>query len=150
MEIQDNQNITLEQYIANQQEKWNTVISDLSNNMRNFNTLPELQNIVYAKRQDSVDYYYTILSKVSILTKEYKKLYADRYNFYKVSSQIRYNTDTAINAQIDSDLREQKYQIDILSNHIKYMQETVKSIDGIIFAINNRIKIEELIQGVKK
>lgn len=149
MDEQNTQQQTLEGYISNQQEKWNNVISDLSEGMKNFNTLPELQNIVYSKRQDAVDYYYSLLAKISLLSRDFKKAYADQYNYYKVSAQIRYSTDTAINAQIDSDLRDKKYQIDILSNHAKYVQETVKSIDGLIFAINNRIKIEEMIRGIK-
>jgi len=42
------------------------------------------------------------------------------------------------------------YQIELLENHAKYMQETIKTIDNIIFAISNRIRIEELINNVKR
>ena len=83
------------------------------------------------------------------MSKEYKKQYATRYNSYKVNSQIRYNSDTAINAQIASDLADVTYKLSLLENHAKYMQETIKTIDNLIYAISNRIRIEELIQNVK-
>jgi hypothetical protein len=32
----------------------------------------------------------------------------------------------------------------ILESHLGYLDNTIKTIDGIIYAINNRIKIEEI------
>ena len=72
-----------------------------------------------------------------------------KYNYYKTQSQIRYSSEAAINAQIDADLKDDKYQIELLDNHAKYMLETIKTIDSVIYAINNRIRIEELIHQVK-
>jgi putative ABC transport system permease protein len=79
----------------------------------------------------------------------WKKQYAAKYNSYKVNSQIRYNSDAAINAQIAADLADITYKLTLLENHAKYMQETIKTIDNLIYAISNRIRIEELIQNVK-
>jgi hypothetical protein len=141
---------TLEDYIANHQQAWSSSVSDMNAKMKKFADLPDLQNIVYSRRQDALDYYFNLLSKISTLSRNYKKEYAARYNAYKTTSQIRYNSDTAINAQIASDLCEMTYQIELLENHAKYMQETIKTIDNIIFAISNRIRIEELINNVKR
>ena len=117
--------------------------------MKNFADLPDLQNVIYSRRQDALDYYFGLLSKISYLSREYKFKYSQKYNYYKVQSQIRYSTEAAINAQIDADLKDDKYQIELLDQHAKYMLETIKTIDSIIYAINNRIRIEELINQVK-
>ena len=140
---------TLEDFIAVHQQQWSGIITDLTNNMKNFANLPDLQNVIYAKRQDATDYYFGLLSKISSLTKDYKTKYSNKYNFYKTQAQIRYYSEAAINAQIDSDLKDEKYQIELLDQHAKYMLETIKNIDSIIYGINNRIRIEELIRNIK-
>lgn len=150
MEEQANTPSTLEEYLNNHQQKWTSVITELNSKIKNFADLPDLQNVIYAKRQDAVDYYFGILSKVSSLSREYKAKYSERYNFYKTQAQIRYASEAALNSQIASDLRNEKYQIELLEQHSKYMGETIKTLDNVIFAITNRIKIEELLNGVKK
>ena len=141
---------TIEEFIAVHQEQWTTIVNDLSTKMKSIPDLIELQNLIYAKRQDALDYYFSLLGIISRMSKDYKQKYAQQYNAYKVSSQIRYNSDSAINAQIAANLADLIYQNELLDSHAKYMQETIKTIDSIIFAINNRIKIEDLINGVKR
>jgi len=141
---------TLEEYINMHQTEWSELIDGMNAKLKNFYDIPELQNIVYSKRQDALDYYFGLLTKVSALSKMYKKQYAEKYNQYKTASQIRYTSDAAINAQIASDLNDIIYNSELLSNHAKYMQETIKTIDGIIYAIASRIRIEELVRDVKK
>ena len=146
---QSTQPATLEEYIAQHQQQWSNVISEMNGMMKKFTDLPDLQMTIYSKRQNALDYYFNLLYQISAMSKEYKKQYAAKYNNYKVNSQIRYNSDTAINAQIASDLADVSYKLTLLENHSKYMQETIKTIDNLIFAISNRIRIEELIQNVK-
>ena len=149
MENNQGQQATLEDYIANHQQQWSVIINDMNSKMKNFADLPDLQNVIYSRRQDALDYYFALLAKVSALSRTYKEEYAKKYNYYKVNANIRYSSDAAINAQIASDLKDSMYQIELLENHSKYMAETLKTIDSIIFAINNRIRIEELINQVK-
>lgn len=146
---QSTQPATLEEYIAQHQQQWSNVISEMNSMMKKFTDLPDLQMTIYSKRQNALDYYFNLLYQISAMSKEYKKQYAAKYNNYKVNSQIRYNSDTAINAQIAADLADVSYKLTLLENHSKYMQETIKTIDNLIYAISNRIRIEELIQNVK-
>ena len=146
---QNTQPATLEEYIAQHQQQWSNVILEMNNMMKKFADLPDLQMTIYSKRQNALDYYFNLLYQISAMSKEYKKQYAAKYNSYKVNSQIRYNSDTAINAQIASDLADVSYKLTLLENHSKYMQETIKTIDNLIYAISNRIRIEELVQNVK-
>ena len=146
---QTTQPATLEEYIAQHQQQWSNVILEMNGMMKKFTDLPDLQMTIYSKRQNALDYYFNLLYQISAMSKEYKKQYAAKYNSYKVNSQIRYNSDTAINAQIASDLADISYKLTLLENHSKYMQETIKTIDNLIYAISNRIRIEELVQNVK-
>lgn len=140
---------TLEEYVALHQQQWSTLINELNAKMKKFADLIDLQNNIYSKRQDATDYYFGLLSKLSNLTRDYKAKYSQKYNYYKTQSQIRYSSESSINAQIDADLRDEKYQIDLLEQHAKYMAETIKTIDSLIYGITSRIRIEELINNVK-
>ena len=146
----ENKPQTLEDYILTHQQQWSAIIADLNGKMKHFADLVDLQNVIYSRRQDALDYYFGMLSKISSLSRDYKFKYSQKYNYYKTQAQIRYSSEAAINAQIDSDLKDDKYQIELLDQHTKYMLETIKTIDSIIYAINNRIRIEELINQVKK
>lgn len=148
-EIQDTQYSTLEEYLLSHQQKWAEIVSGMNSKMKNFGDLIDLQNVIYAKRQDAVDYYFGMLSRISGLTKDYKYKYSQKYNYYKTQAQIRYSSEAAINAQIDADLKDDKYQLELLEQHAKYISETIKTIDNLIYGINNRIRIEELIKNFK-
>ena len=141
---------TFEEYIEFHQEKWNGILHTLNEKMKNINTLPDLLNVVYCQRQDAVDYYHTMLNKLTRREKEYKQLYANEYNRLKTNAQIRYSTEAAINAQIEANLADTLYITNLLDNHTRYMLDTIKSIDNIIYGINNRIRVEEFMEGVKK
>ena len=60
------------------------------------------------------------------------------------SATFMFTTESAIREQIESQLSDDKYLIDIMESHLGYLDNTIKTIDGIIFAINNRIRIEEI------
>lgn len=140
---------TFEEYIEFHQEKWNNILHILNERMQDISTLPDLMNVIYCQRQDAVDYYYSMLNKLTKREKEYKQAYAAEYNRLKTSAQIRYSTEAAINAQIEANLADMIYITKLLDNHTRYMQDTIKSIDGLIYAIKNRVKVQQLIEGVK-
>lgn len=141
---------TFEEYIEVHQERWNGILHTLNEKMKNINTLPDLLNVIYCQRQDAVDYYHTMLNKLTKREKEYKQAYAVEYNKMKTNAQIRYSTEAAINAQIEANLADMIYITNLLDNHTRYMQDTIKSIDNLIYGINNRLRVEELMEGVKK
>lgn len=143
------QNNTLESYFASHQEYWDGVIEELSRALKNISALPDLMNVVYVKRQDAVEYYHTLSAKYAIYVKEYKQQYAATYNNVKQSSNIRYSTEGAINAQVDAVLSDQKYRLDVFENHLKYMTATIKNITDIVYGINTRVEIEKLSNSVK-
>lgn len=65
------------------------------------------------------------------------------------SSGIRYTNESAINLQIESQLSAEKESVDLLDNFCKYMKDTISTIDNIIYGINNKIKVFEMMNGLK-
>ena len=112
--------------------------------------MDKLLNVVYTKRQKAVDLYYATMGVLNKQLRAYKQQYANIYNTLKLGgNNIRYTNESAINTQIEAQLIEQKAVIDELKLFTDFMWETVKSIDGIQFAVSNKIKIHEILNGLK-
>lgn len=146
----EDQTQTLEEIVQTQYTYWKEKVDSLNKLLKKLPDLIDLQTIVYSDRQQCLEYYYSLLNKLADHSKQYKKEYASRYNWYKTQAQIRYASDSAINAQIDADLADYSYNIALLNDLAKYIQETLKTIDNIIYGISNRVKIEELVQSYGK
>jgi hypothetical protein len=145
-EIKDS-NKELEEALESKNALFRDKVIALSSKMRNMRDLPDLIDIVYSERQVTLEYYHAILQHLSKLNKEYKIEYAAKYNYYKAKSDIRYSSDSAINAQVSAVLADYIYKIELMNNHAKYIGETIKSIDDIIYGIQNRIRVEEILLG---
>lgn len=144
-ENNDIKQISIEDKILLHQNNWTERVQELSKQLKTIPEIKELMNKIYSERQLCVDYYYTLMNMIAKQNKSYKVKYAKRFNFYKTQSDIRYNSDAQIVNQINADLSEDLYINNLLESHFKFMGETLKTIDNIIYGINNRIKLEELI-----
>lgn len=149
MENQE-QHITTEDKLKSIQEKWVKIISDLNMKMKDLPGIDSLLNEIYSRRQDLCDYMFSVLNILGKLTRGYKTKYAERYNYYKLGKNgLRYNNDSAITIQIEAELEEDKSNISMLSNNIDFCKETLKTIDNMIYGVNQKIKIYELINSIK-
>lgn len=143
---QEQQEQTLEQYVLSQQQVWNTRIKDVNSKFKTIPALQEGLSEIYSLRQDLEEYHKQILYKCAGLSRDYKKKYAELYNSLKVNAQIKYNSDAAINAQIAGHLADFLYTMDLMNNHANFVEESLKTVDSLIFGIKHRIDIENLLK----
>ena len=141
---------TYEDKIGAIQEAWVEKIKDLNSKMKSLTTINDLLNVIYSERQNACDYCFGFMNMLSKLNKIYKTEYAKKYTYYKTQSQLRFTTESAISNQIEGDLYDTKEKIDLVESNIKFFQETVKTIDGMIYGVNSKIRIYELVNGIKK
>lgn len=140
--------ITAEEKLSKIQDMWTENIKSLNAMMKDLPSLNELLNKLYSERQNAVDYFFVLQKILLKLSIEYKKEYAFNYNeLKKGSAQLRYSTESSISVQIESILSEKKLNIELIDSHCNYMKETIKSIDSIIYAVSQKIKIYELMNG---
>jgi len=140
----------LTQLLDKHSKYWMGIVSDLNEKLRSLDTLTDLESEVFMRRQEASEYcteYAIILAKKVY---EYKVKFGDVSYKYKSSPEniMKMRTDSFITSQVERDLAFDKYVIDILDAHYKHMQSTVKSITDIVYAIQNRIRIEELSKGI--
>lgn len=135
----------LEEFIAEKQAYWSGKIKELNEKFKSIPSLSQLTTEIYTTRQDLQEYHKSMLMKCASLNREYKKKYAELYNSYKTTSQIKYTSDQAINAQIAAQLADFNYTMELMNHHTNYIDETIKTIDNLIYGIKNRIDIEQLL-----
>ena len=138
---------TIEEYFYSKQEYWNNIISTLSEKIKDINSVQELMLVVYTYRQNAVDSYHYMLNKLEAQKRVYNIAYANEYNKIKTFAQIRYTSETAINAQIAGNMADTIYTTNLMSNHAKYMLDTIKSLDSIIYGIKNYTELEKIKAG---
>lgn len=143
-------NQSLQSSLTDLQDKWTESIKDLNSKMKSIQGLDELLTVVYMKRQDAVDLYYGTMKILSARTRDYKSKASVIYNSLKSGQNgLRYTNESAITMQIEAKLSPEKECIDLLTNFTNFMKETIQTIDNIIYGINAKIKVYEMINGLK-
>lgn len=142
---------TIEDILNNNRANWVKEITELC---ELFKTLPgtdSMLNQVYVKRQNLVDYYFKMNDVILKQQREYKKLFNDMFNNIKINGYngMRLATDQAITRTVEAELGERKENLDLLLNHNNYIKETMNTLDNIIYGINQKVKIYEMINGLK-
>ena len=141
---------TLSEKLIDLQVEWTNEIENLNSKMKNIPLLDELLTIIYTKRQKAVDLYFGMMKVLYDQTRNYKVKYASVYNNIKMGqNNIRYSNESSIQIQVESQLTHEKEIIDTITIFTNFMKESIQTIDNIIYGINNKIKIHELVNGIK-
>lgn len=140
---------TVVEFYSRNRAYWFFTVKCLGKYIIDMETLTDLQSVIYGKRQEAVDAYHNLVSMISTMSEDYKKKVASSYEKIKTqkipnTTVYLFSTDTAIRQQLDGMYSHEKYLIDIADNHAKYLEDTIRSIDDIIYAIPNRIRLEEI------
>lgn len=144
---QEEEELSLERRFALERARWTKKIEDMSNKLRKVFDIQELQGTLYTDRQSAVEYNHMITALISKVSRAYRKAYSEKYEHYTFETQRRFPTETAKNNQILADLDDLIEKKEALSNQAKFMENTIKTIDNIIFGVKYRIEIEQISRG---
>lgn len=142
---------SVDEILTEQRAKWTKEIDDLNASMASLVKVDELMNTVYSKRQAAVDYYYAMNNVILKQSKEYKASFNKMFNEIKINgfNGMRFTSDQAIQRQVEVELQDKKELIDLLVSQNAFIKETIATIDNIIYAIKDKIKIKEMLNGMK-
>jgi len=138
---------SLKDKFQKEREEWTDKIESMSNKIKQIFDIPTLMTDLYTERQRAVEYHHYLISLAIGISRTYKARYADRQDYYTFKSQIRYTSETAKDNRIKVDLADLVEIRETLDNHVKFMDETLKSLDAIIYAIPRRVEIEQISRG---
>jgi hypothetical protein len=126
---------------------WSVKINDMNKKLNNMETVQTLLLEIYTERQRAVEFYHYLISLLIDINKKYRKEYMLRYEYYTYQSQQRFPNENLKTQKILTDIEEIVEKKDLLEVHSKFIENTIKSIDGLIWAITRRIEIEQISRG---
>lgn len=138
---------SLEEKFARERIEWSQKVSDMSAKMKNIYEIPELMTYLYTERQRAAEYYHYLVSLMIKLNKKYNAEYAIKQDYYTNKVQVRYPNESVKHNRILVDLGDLFEKRAMIDNHSKYINQTITSIDAIIYAISRRVEIENLARG---
>ena len=116
----------IEQKFSERREYWMKWIEDMNESLRKIESVVNLQSVIYTKRQEAVENYHSLAATLAKHSKKYKENFARLYKDIRTmkvspgSASYMFSTESAIRDQIESQLSEHKYLIDILESHLNY------------------------------
>ena len=138
---------TMATRFQNERVEWTGKIKELGGKMKNIVDMSFLMTNIYTERQIAVEYHYYLLGLLSKVNKSYRKQYAEKYDYYTYKSQKRFPNERNKEIQIMSELAPTLTTKEALENHQKFMEDTIKTLDQIIFGIKARVEIENILRG---
>lgn len=110
--------------------------------LSNLKTLKEAQVNMLSLRQRLLEDNHTLLEHITLLRKKYRDERAVEMENVSRNLQIRYqaNEKTVV---LDGRTSGTKESLEILENQVSFFNESIKTIDNIIFGIKTRLDIEK-------
>ena len=138
---------SLETLFANQRQEWTNKVKEMGAKLKRVVEINELQVQIYSERQMAVDQYHYLLDVLVKLNKRYRSEYAKKYKHYSFEANLRFPNETSKVNQVLSDISDLVVKRERFNNHIKFFENTIKTIDNIIFGIRYRIDVEQIARG---
>jgi hypothetical protein len=134
-----------EEIFEKEREKWSDKITELAIKMKSIHSVAEVQIELFSCRQIVTERSHKVGQILSKLNSEYRSRKGERMVYYSTGVQNRYGT-TEKTALIEADLKDLKYRVDLLDNHMSFLNETVKSMDHMLYGIRQRIDLENYLR----
>jgi hypothetical protein len=126
--------------------KWKEKIQILALEMKDIKTLAKAQVDLFSQRQVLLEYSYKLASIVSKLNSKYRTEKSRKLKDYSEKSDVRYGANEK-NVLIEGDISEITEKIELVEGHRKYIDQTVQTIDHMLYGIRQRIALEDYLRG---
>lgn len=135
-----------EQLFSRERDEWKEEIRILSVRMKNIRELGEVQVELYSKRQIILEYIGKLGQIMTKLNGKYRQSKTIKMKYYSEQHQYKYGTNEK-NAIIEGDLSEIKERVDLMNNQINFLNETIKTVDHMLYGIRHRILLEDYMRS---
>lgn len=126
--------------------EWREKIQVISLHIKNIKTVAEAQVDLFTTRQTLLEYSYKLAQIVSKLSTKERQMRGKKLKEYTEGKDIRYgaNEKTAL---IEGDLAELTEKMELVESHRKYIDQTVQTVDHMLYGIRQRIALEDYLRG---
>jgi hypothetical protein len=149
MSEQQEQDNEFEKQFAEERSNYTNLIRSLSIRMNNIREIAEVQVDLFSERQRLLERAHSLGSVLGKLNKKLRKDRGDRMRHYSEMTQVRYGSNEKT-PLIESDLTEIKSRIEMVDNQMGFINETIKTVDHMLYGVKFRISLEEYRSGTVK
>ena len=110
--------------------------------LSNLKTLKDAQVNMLSLRQRLLEDNHTILEHITMLRKKFRDEKAEVMENLSKNLQLRYQSNEK-NVVIDGKTSSTKEYLEIFENQVSFYNESIKTIDSVIFGIKTRLDIEK-------
>lgn len=133
------------EFIRERQE-WTEKIKLLAVRLKNIKELADVQVDLFSYRQILLEYNSSLLQVMAKLNSKLRKDKGDRLRYYSENYQVKYGSNEKT-PLIDGDLTELKERIEIVDTQIGFLNETIKTLDFMLYGVKDRIRLQEFLIG---
>jgi hypothetical protein len=126
--------------------EWTEKVKVLALYMKDIKTLATAQVDLFGSRQSLLEYSYKLAQIVSKLNTKYKAEKSKKMREITENTDYKYgsNEKTLI---IEGDLSEISGKIEMVESHRKFIDQTVQTIDHMLYGVKSRISLEDYLRG---
>jgi len=121
-------------------------IQVISINLKDIKTVAKAQIDLFSNRQILLEYSYNLAGIISKLNSNYRAQKSKKMKEYSENVSFRYGTNEK-NVLIDGDLSELVEKIELVENHRKFIDQTVQTVDPMLYGVRQRISLEDYLRG---
>ena len=126
--------------------EWREKIQVISLSLKNIRTVAEAQIELFSTRQILLEYNYKLAGIITKLGSREKHERAKKLKEYQESKDVRYGANET-KTMIEGDLVEITQKIEMVEGHRKFIDQTIQTVDHMLYGIKSRIALEEYLRG---
>lgn len=129
-----------------ERNEWKEKIAVLSLYMKDIKTLAKAQVDLFSQRQVLLEYSFKLAEIISKLNSKYRNEKSGKLKHYSENHDIRYGANEK-NVLIEGDLSQIIEKIELVEGHRKFIEQTIQTIDHMLYGVKSRIALEEYLRG---
>ena len=126
--------------------EWREKIQIIALNLKSIQTVAEAQIELFSTRQILLEYSYKLASIISKLGTKERQERAKKLREYQESKDVRYGVNET-KTMVEADLAEITQKIELVEGHRKFLDQTIQTVDHMLYGIKSRIALEEYLRG---
>ena len=130
----------------NERAEWREKIQVIALNLKSIQTVAEAQIELFSTRQILLEYSYKLASIISKLGTKERQERARKLREYQESKDVRYGVNET-KTMVEADLAEITQKIELVEGHRKFLDQTIQTVDHMLYGIKSRIALEEYLRG---
>jgi hypothetical protein len=131
---------------SDERAEWKEKIQVLSLNLKSIGTVANAQVDLFSNRQILLEYSFKLAHIITKLSTKERVERSKKIKEYSERKDVKYGSNET-KALVEGDISEILEKIDLVENHRKFIDQTIQTVDHMLYGIRQRIALEEYLRG---